>query len=425
MEAAVMGKPRIKPNYRRRVLRLPDLDHCKTAVLNSLGSPASRRVYEYAIDQFIAWYCSEPRLDFNRIVVVRYRMYLESRHLAANTINQQLAAVRRLAHEAADSGLLSPELAAGISRVKGVKQLGFRSGNWLSAVQGSEVLKHAYGDSMRAKRDYAMLAMLFGCGFRRSELVGLELDEIQLRQGHWAVVDLVGKGGHIRTVPIPSWVKAALDNWTRAANVTEGKVFRAVARKGKVWGRGVSQNVVWYVVKTCCERAGLEHIAPHDLRRTCAKLCHDSGGELEQIQFLLGHASVQTTERYLGCKQNLGHPVNDLFNLRTDVQHQEADCEAETPKGLTPVETPSSSEIECRDGGSAHEHPIPISYPLRVCQRERYDMVEVRENNRAPSLRRCSETGASRVDAGSKGDRRQDQAAVGPVGPAGIPDPTT
>jgi hypothetical protein len=84
-----MGKQRNKPNYRRRVLRLPDLDHCKLAVLNSLGSPASRRVYEYAIDQFIAWYCSEPRLAFNRIVVVRYRMRLESRGLAANTINQQ------------------------------------------------------------------------------------------------------------------------------------------------------------------------------------------------------------------------------------------------------------------------------------------------------------------------------------------------
>jgi hypothetical protein len=117
-EAVAMAKHTIKPNYRRRLLRLPDLDHCKRAVLNSLGSPASRRVYEYAIDQFIAWYCSEPRLAFNCIVVVRYRMHLESRGLAANTINQQLAAVRRLAHEAADAGLLSPELAAGISRVK-------------------------------------------------------------------------------------------------------------------------------------------------------------------------------------------------------------------------------------------------------------------------------------------------------------------
>src|ERR1700741_4605799 len=143
-----MGKPRTKPNYRRRVLRLPDLDHCKGVVLNSLGSQASRRVYEYAIDQFIGWDCSEPRLAFNRIVVVRYCMYLESRHLAANTINQQLAAVRRLAHEAADAGLLSPELAAGISRVKGVKQLGFRAGNWLSAEECSAVLSHAHGSTL-------------------------------------------------------------------------------------------------------------------------------------------------------------------------------------------------------------------------------------------------------------------------------------
>jgi site-specific recombinase XerC len=232
-----MGKHRIKPNYGRRVLRLPDLDHCKLAVLNSLGSPASRRVYLYPIDQFIAWYCSEPRLAFNRIVVVRYRMYLESRGLAANTINQQLAAVRRLAHEAADSGLLSPELAAGISRVKGVKQLGFRSGNWLSTEESSEVLRCARGNSMRAKRDYAMLALLFGCGFRRSELVGLGLDEIQMRQGHWAVIDLIGKGGHIRTVPIPQWVKAALDQWVVAARVMEGRIFRAVARAGTVWGK--------------------------------------------------------------------------------------------------------------------------------------------------------------------------------------------
>src|SRR6516164_842914 len=201
-------------------------------------------------------------------------------------------------HQPATSGLLSPELAAGISRVKGVKQLGFRSVNWLSAEESSEVLQRAYGDSLRAKRDYAMLAMLFGCGFRRSELVGLELEEIQMRQGHGVVVDLIGKGGHIRTVPIPEWVKAALDQWTLAAKVTDGRIFRAVARTDKVWGKGISQNVVWYVVKICCQRAGLEHIAPHDLRRTCAKLCHSNGGELEQIQFLLGHASVQTTERY-------------------------------------------------------------------------------------------------------------------------------
>jgi site-specific recombinase XerD len=315
LEAVRMRKGKAKANYRRTVLRLPDLDHSKMVVLNSLTSPGSRRVYQYAIEQFVAWYCSEPRLAFNRIVVVRYRMHLEARGLAANTINQHLAAIRRLAHEAADSGLLSPDLAAGISRVKGVKQLGQRTGNWLTLEQSSRVLNHAYSDSLRAKRDYAMLAVLLGCGLRRSELVGLEMDNIQTRQSHWAIVDLIGKAGHIRTVPIPQWVKHALDVWTSAAGVTGGRIFRAVSAAGKVWGGGISQNVVWYVVRSCCRRAGLEHIAPHDLRRTCAKLCHTSGGELEQIQFLLGHASVLTTERYLGCKQNLGNPVNDRFSL--------------------------------------------------------------------------------------------------------------
>ena len=389
-----MGKQRIKPNYRRRVLRLPDLDHSKLAVLNGLTSPASRRVYEYAIDQFIAWYCSEPRLAFNRIVVVRYRMHLEARRLAANTINQQLAAIRRLAHEAADSGLLSPELAAGISRVKGVKQLGFRSGNWLSAEQSSEVLKRAYGASLRAKRDYAMLAVLFGCGLRRSELVGLELDEVQMRQGHWAVVDLVGKGGHIRTVPIPRWVKAGLDLWIAEAGITEGKIFRAVARTGKVWGKGISQNVVWYVVKTCCERVGLEHIAPHDLRRTCAKLCHSSGGELEQIQFLLGHASVQTTERYLGCKQNLGHPVNDLFDLRMSVQPHETSSESAAVEPSTPVEMTARQEIECRHEGSEHDQPISLCHRRQLCPPSRSDVVAVRKDHCPQSLRPCSGAGA-------------------------------
>ena len=113
-----MGKHRVKPNYRRRLLRLPDLDHCKRAVLNSLGSPASRRVYEYPIDQFIAWYCSEPRLAFNRIVVVRYRMYLESRNLAANTIDYNLQPCEDWRTKPR-SRFAQPELAAGISRERG------------------------------------------------------------------------------------------------------------------------------------------------------------------------------------------------------------------------------------------------------------------------------------------------------------------
>lgn len=265
------------------------------------------------MDQFIVWYCSEPRLALNRAVVLRFRLYLESLGLAAATINQRLAAVRRLAYEAADSGLLSPELAAGIRRVKGVKQLGRRSGNWLNIEQARMLLDEAAGETLRSKRDLAMISVLLGCGLRRAELASLKIEDIQLRQGHWAIVDLVGKGGHVRTVPMPFWVKNAVDRWIAAAGLTGGRLFRAVSRHGSTWGRGISENVVWYVVRDCARCLGLEHIAPHDLRRTCAKLCHTNGGELEQIQFLLGHASVLTTERYLGCKQNLEEPVNDRF----------------------------------------------------------------------------------------------------------------
>jgi Phage integrase family len=115
---------------------------------------------------------------------------------------------------------------------------------------------------------------------------------------------------------------------------------------------------VWYVVKGCCERAGLEHIAPHDLRRTCAKLCHTSGGELEQIQFLLGHASVQTTERYLGCKQNLGHPVNDLFDLAKDGRPHQMNSPSAELQEHTTIELASRQELECDHGGSEHDQPF-------------------------------------------------------------------
>jgi site-specific recombinase XerC len=156
-----------KPVPRKLVLRLPDLDHAKSSVLNSLGSPRSRRNYKFAMEQFITWYCSEPRLALNRTVVLRFRLHLESLGLAADTINQRLAAVRRLTYEAADSGLLSPELAAGIRRVKGVKQLGCRAGNWLNRDQARLLLERSDGEGLRSVRDVAMISILLGWTWRK------------------------------------------------------------------------------------------------------------------------------------------------------------------------------------------------------------------------------------------------------------------
>jgi integrase len=290
---------------------LPELDQTKGSVLNSLTSLQSRRSYQHAMDEFIEWYCSEPRLALNRAVVLRYRLQLEGKKLAAATINVRLAAVRRLAYEAVDTGLLSPKLVAGIRRVKGLPQLGRRVGNWLSATEGGQLLSGFSAQTLREKRDAAIVSLLLGCGLRRSEIVALKFGETQRREEHWAIVDLVGKAGHVRTVPVPVWVKRAVDAWTESAPIVNGKLFRSIRKNGAVWGEGITQNVVWYVVKDCAARAGIKVLAPQDLRRTCARLCHAAGGELEQIQFLLGHASVQTTERYIGCKQNLSLAVND------------------------------------------------------------------------------------------------------------------
>ena len=151
----------------KHVLKLPDLEQSKSAVLNSLASQSSQRTYDHAIREFIEWYCSEPRLAFNKTVVTRYRISLEQRHYASTPINLRLAAVRRLAYEAADCGPLGADLAAGIRRVKGAKRLGVPVGNWLTAEQGKRLLSTADTASLRNKCNYATLGSAIGastCG---------------------------------------------------------------------------------------------------------------------------------------------------------------------------------------------------------------------------------------------------------------------
>jgi len=299
----------------KAVLRLPDLDQAKSAVLNSLTSADAQRGYRHAIEEFVEWYCSEPRLSFSRTVVLRYRIHLESRNLAPGTINLRLGAVRRLAYEAADCGLLSPDLTAGIRRVKGLKKIGVRLGNWLTAEQSQRLWQVPGGERLKEKRDRALLAVLLACGLRRHEAVELNFGHIQRREEHWAIVDMKGKAGHTRTIPMPGWVKDVVDHWIQAANITSGKLFRRVHKMGKTGGERLTEEAVWHVVREYATKAGIDKLSPHDLRRTCARLCYAAGGELEQIQFLLGHVSIQTTERYLGCKQRIQDAVNDIIGI--------------------------------------------------------------------------------------------------------------
>jgi integrase len=193
------------------VLALSDLEESEAAVLNRLTSQSGQRTYDRAITDFVACYCSGPRLAFNR-------------------------------HQ----------------------------------------------------------------------------DSVQLREEHWVIADLLGKAGHIRTVPIPDWVKTAIDDWKQTNGVTDGTLFRSIDKTGRVWGHGMTPKVLWKIVREAAARAGIEKLAPHDLRRTCARLCHLAGGELDQIQFLFGHVSIQTTERHLGCQRKPRGAVNDRMGIEPE-----------------------------------------------------------------------------------------------------------
>ncbi len=310
-----MSKLRKRKRPPKHVLALPDLEQSKAAVLNSLTSKSGQRTCDRAITDFVEWYCSEPRLSFNRTVVLRYRIFLEQKRYAPTTINLRLAAVRRVAFEAADSGLLSPELAAGIRRVKGVRRIGVRPGNWLTAEQGKRLLANVDRDSPRGIRNYAILAVLIGCGLRRGELLALRVDSIQSREERWVVADLPGKAGHIRTVPIPGCVKTAVEKWMEASGVLDGALFRSIDKLGRVWGTGMTPKVLWEVVKAAAARAEIPKLAPHDLRALAPDYAILPAASWTRLNSCSGHVSIQTTEQYLGCKQKLRYAVNDKMGL--------------------------------------------------------------------------------------------------------------
>ena len=301
------------------VQKIAGWEKLKMLVLDSVSSPITKRVYNMALDEFLAWFQQAPRPGFTKATVSAWRVSLEDRGLGSSSVIIRMSAIRKLAAEAADNGLLAPELAAGISRVKSAKTQGIRTGNWLSQRQAQALLSAPDIATLRGLRDRAILAVLLGCGLRRSEVAALTFTHLQQRDGRWCIVDLIGKHGRVRTAPMPTWVKVAIDAWTSQAGLTVGYVFRAVNRADRVTGDRLGEKVIWQLIKPYAEAAGVPGIAPHDLRRTCAKLCRAGGGELEQIQLLLGHASVQTTERYLGTKQDLVHAPNDAIKLRVAV----------------------------------------------------------------------------------------------------------
>lgn len=284
-------------------------------VLDGLTSSQSKRAYEKAIGDFLEWYQGQGKPGLTKATVQRYKTVLQESGLAPSSINQRMSAIRKLAQEAADNGLVDQSIANGVAKVKGVKQQGMKAGNWLSKEQAQALINAPDITTLKGLRDRAILAIMVGSGLRRSEVAFLSLKDIQQREGRWVIVDIVGKGNRVRSVPISGWSKVAIDEWTKAAGIDSGNVFRRVNKGDRVMGESMTAQAIRDVVKEYSNRLGYE-IGAHDLRRTYAKLAHKGGSGLDQIQLSLGHASIKTTEKYLGVTQNLIDAPCDRLGLR-------------------------------------------------------------------------------------------------------------
>ena len=285
-------------------------------VLDSLPSEHSRRAYERALIDFFRWHASAGRPALNKAVVQRYASELRDSGLSSSSINQRLSAIRKLAAEAADNGALDSQVAGGIRAVKGARQEGRRTGNWLTREQAQLWLGAPDTRTLKGLRDRALLAVLIGCGLRRAEAANLSFDHVQQRDGRWVLVDLIGKRDKVRSVPMPNWTKAAIDGWSSRAGVAEGLVFRAVNKGDNVVGEGITPQAIRNTVADYAEKLKHAGVAPHDLRRTFAKLAYKGGAALDQIQLSLGHESIQTTENYLGVEQDLTDAPCDHLGIR-------------------------------------------------------------------------------------------------------------
>jgi len=285
-------------------------------VIDGLPSENSRRAYNRHLQEFFIWYAAENRAELNKALVQKYVKSLRAVKLSSSTINQKLSAIRKLATEAEDNNLMDARLANGIRAVKGVPFRGRRTGNWLTKEEAQSWLNAPDVKTVKGMRDRALLAILIGCGLRRAEASILSFHHIEQREGRWAIVDIVGKRDKMRTVPMPGWAKATVDAWKTVAHLEEGFVFRRVNKGGNLMGESITPQAVRDIVNSYALKLENQGIAPHDLRRTFAKLAHKGGSSIDQIQLSLGHDSIQTTEKYLGVEQDLTDAPCDHLGLR-------------------------------------------------------------------------------------------------------------
>jgi len=283
--SAITRRPDLSSEEKRQ--RLIEL------VVDSVASPHSRRAYRSGLEQFFRWWQESAHQEpFGRTLVQRFRLHLESRGCAP--------AGGRGGMDGFVTGVGSQRSAGS----EGSQTSGVRTGNWLGREQAQQLLSLLDRNTLCGKCAAALLSLLLGAGLRRDELAQLRIEDLQQREGRWCLVDIEGKGKRIRTVPIPVWTKEAVDAWLQAMPFQSGLVLGKINKGGRFVGQGMTAAAIYGVVLRY-EKLLQVKVKPHDLRRTLGKLAHQGGAWIEQIQLTYGHATIQTTERYLGVEQDL------------------------------------------------------------------------------------------------------------------------
>ena len=309
---AALVKPKLTP-VEQKIIEM---------VIDALPSENSRIAYKRHLEEFFVWYSKAGRPELNKALINSYVKFLrESKDTRNNgfssaNINQKLSALRKLASEAEDNNLLEAKIANGIRAVSGMPQRGRRTGNWLTREEANLWVNAPDVSTLKGLRDRAILAVLIGCGLRREECTLLSVFHIQMRENRWVIVDIVGKRDKMRTVPMPTWTKTVLDAWIYTAHIQEGFIFRQVNKGDNIMGDSLTPKAIYNVVKIYAEKLEKLGIAPHDLRRTFAKLAHKGGAPIDQIQLSLGHDSINTTEKYLGVEQDLSDAPCDYLGIK-------------------------------------------------------------------------------------------------------------
>lgn len=277
------------------------LESILAATLDGVGA-GSRPVYEGTLRSYFAW-ALENGSPTAYSSLLAYRRFLEDRGLSIATINRQLSALRNFFRTARNMGAVDEETFRQVREVKNIQSQGQKTGRWLSLEESRLLLSSPDMQTWVGCRDRAILALMLGGGLRRSEVANLRYDHLRKHNDVWVIENLLGKHNRTRTIPLQTWTAKAITRylsknieWYGGPN--SDYLFVSVDRHGNRRERMTTQTV-WLIVMRYARQCGIEDLAPHDLRRTYAELARDNGAMLEEIQKLLGHSSLTTTQRYL------------------------------------------------------------------------------------------------------------------------------